>query len=109
MSLCCEIGCRSVFLSEFTSRGNPPPFLYASPVVKNSPQKAHKDPVTAEFVNVLVIHSKGLKGSRFIIALPSHSTCMGLITLTLCFNQQEDITIPFPLTHALSSEPHVLK
>ncbi|QQP32550.1 Hypothetical protein FKW44_024311 [Caligus rogercresseyi] len=46
MSLCCEIG--SVFLSEFSSKGNPPPTLYAAPVVKNPPRKAHKDPVTAE-------------------------------------------------------------
>ncbi|QQP57941.1 Hypothetical protein FKW44_003104 [Caligus rogercresseyi] len=29
-------------------RGNPPPSLYAAPVVKNPPRKAHKDPVTAE-------------------------------------------------------------
>ncbi|QQP48719.1 Hypothetical protein FKW44_009121 [Caligus rogercresseyi] len=28
--------------------GNPPSSLYAAPVVKNPPQKAHKDPVTAE-------------------------------------------------------------
>ncbi|QQP53469.1 Hypothetical protein FKW44_005970 [Caligus rogercresseyi] len=28
--------------------GNPPPSLYAAPVVKNPPRKAHKDPVTAE-------------------------------------------------------------
>ncbi|QQP57922.1 Hypothetical protein FKW44_003079 [Caligus rogercresseyi] len=47
MSLCCEIGCGSVFLSDFC-RGHPPPSLYAAPVVKNPPRKAHKDPVTAE-------------------------------------------------------------
>ncbi|QQP39015.1 Hypothetical protein FKW44_019766, partial [Caligus rogercresseyi] len=30
-------------------RGDPPPpSLYATPVVKNPPRKAHKDPVTAE-------------------------------------------------------------
>ncbi|QQP50991.1 Hypothetical protein FKW44_012182, partial [Caligus rogercresseyi] len=28
--------------------GNPPPSLYAAPIVKNPPRKAHKDPVTAE-------------------------------------------------------------
>ncbi|QQP39408.1 Hypothetical protein FKW44_020281 [Caligus rogercresseyi] len=43
MSLCFEIGCRDRLLSEFPSRGNPPPSLYAPPVVKNSPRKAHKD------------------------------------------------------------------
>ncbi|QQP54384.1 Hypothetical protein FKW44_007201 [Caligus rogercresseyi] len=47
MSLCCEIGCRSVFLSKFPSRGTSP-VLYAAPVVKNPPRKAHKDPVTAQ-------------------------------------------------------------
>ncbi|QQP37154.1 Hypothetical protein FKW44_017343 [Caligus rogercresseyi] len=41
-------GAGSVFLSEFFCRGNPPPSLYATPVVKNPPRKAHKDPVTAE-------------------------------------------------------------
>ncbi|QQP37756.1 Hypothetical protein FKW44_018143 [Caligus rogercresseyi] len=40
-------GAGSVFLSDFR-RGNPPPSLYAAPVVKNPPRKAHKDPVTAE-------------------------------------------------------------
>ncbi|QQP58480.1 Hypothetical protein FKW44_003814 [Caligus rogercresseyi] len=29
-------------------RGEPSPSLYAAPVVKNPPRKAHKDPVTAE-------------------------------------------------------------
>ncbi|QQP55325.1 Hypothetical protein FKW44_008469 [Caligus rogercresseyi] len=29
-------------------RGEPPPSLYAAPVVKNPPRKVHKDPVTAE-------------------------------------------------------------
>ncbi|QQP58334.1 Hypothetical protein FKW44_003610, partial [Caligus rogercresseyi] len=33
----------SVFLSEFPSR-EPPPSLYAAPVVKNPPRKVHKDP-----------------------------------------------------------------
>ncbi|QQP56363.1 Hypothetical protein FKW44_000986 [Caligus rogercresseyi] len=48
MSLCCEIGARSVFLSNFR-RGEPSPVpLRAAPVVKNPPRKAHKDPVTAE-------------------------------------------------------------
>ncbi|QQP58041.1 Hypothetical protein FKW44_003231 [Caligus rogercresseyi] len=47
MSLCCKIGCRSVFLSD-SAEGNPPPSLYAAPVVKNPPRKAHTDPVTAE-------------------------------------------------------------
>ncbi|QQP53595.1 Hypothetical protein FKW44_006122, partial [Caligus rogercresseyi] len=28
--------------------GNPPPSLYAAPVVKNPPRKVHKDPMTAE-------------------------------------------------------------
>ncbi|QQP39637.1 Membrane metalloendopeptidaselike 1like, partial [Caligus rogercresseyi] len=32
-----------VFLSEFR-RGEPSPVLYAAPVVKNPPRKAHKDP-----------------------------------------------------------------
>ncbi|QQP42364.1 Hypothetical protein FKW44_017000 [Caligus rogercresseyi] len=47
MSLCCEIGCRERLPLGITSRGTPP-VLYASPVVKNPPRKAHKDPVTAE-------------------------------------------------------------
>ncbi|QQP36196.1 Hypothetical protein FKW44_021218 [Caligus rogercresseyi] len=33
-------------------RGDPPPSLYAAPVVKNLPRKAHKDPVTAEVCNL---------------------------------------------------------
>ncbi|QQP37145.1 Hypothetical protein FKW44_017332 [Caligus rogercresseyi] len=40
-------GAGSVFLSEFPSRG-PSPVPHAAPVVKNSPRKAHKDPVTVE-------------------------------------------------------------
>ncbi|QQP53271.1 Hypothetical protein FKW44_005696 [Caligus rogercresseyi] len=48
MSLCCEIGCRERLPLEISVEGNPPPSLYAAPVVKNPPQKAHKDPVTAE-------------------------------------------------------------
>ncbi|QQP42260.1 Hypothetical protein FKW44_016871 [Caligus rogercresseyi] len=48
MSLCCEIGCRECLPLGISVEGNPPPSLYASPVVKNSPRKAHKDPVTAE-------------------------------------------------------------
>ncbi|QQP35028.1 Hypothetical protein FKW44_023133 [Caligus rogercresseyi] len=47
MSLCCEIGCRSVFPLGIPSR-EPSPVPYAAPVVKNPPRKAHKDPVTAE-------------------------------------------------------------
>ncbi|QQP53093.1 Hypothetical protein FKW44_005441 [Caligus rogercresseyi] len=39
--------CRSSSSRNFR-RGNPPPSLYAAPVVKNPPRKAHKDPVTAE-------------------------------------------------------------
>ncbi|QQP35066.1 Hypothetical protein FKW44_023185 [Caligus rogercresseyi] len=48
MSLCCEIRCRERLPLEIYVEGNPPPSLYAAPVVKNPPQKAHKDPVTAE-------------------------------------------------------------
>ncbi|QQP36127.1 Hypothetical protein FKW44_021126, partial [Caligus rogercresseyi] len=47
---CCEIAgvrdCGSLPLG-FSSR-EPPPSLYAPPVVKNLPRKAHKDPLTAE-------------------------------------------------------------
>ncbi|QQP55656.1 Hypothetical protein FKW44_000062, partial [Caligus rogercresseyi] len=39
-----KLGAGSVFLSEFPSRGTFPS-LNAAPVVKNPPQKAHKDPV----------------------------------------------------------------
>ncbi|QQP53669.1 Hypothetical protein FKW44_006219 [Caligus rogercresseyi] len=46
MSLCCEIGAGSVFLSEFPSRGTLP--RPSTPPQKNPPRKAHKDPVTAE-------------------------------------------------------------
>ncbi|QQP37806.1 Hypothetical protein FKW44_018202 [Caligus rogercresseyi] len=49
MSLCCEIGVPGASSSRNFRRGNPPPSLYATPVVKNPPRKAHKDPVTAEF------------------------------------------------------------
>ncbi|QQP39592.1 Hypothetical protein FKW44_020530 [Caligus rogercresseyi] len=48
MSLCCEIGCWERLLLEISVEGNPPSPLYAAPVVKNPPRKAHKDPVTAE-------------------------------------------------------------
>ncbi|QQP55353.1 Hypothetical protein FKW44_008501 [Caligus rogercresseyi] len=48
MSLCCEIGCGERLPLRIPVEGNPPPSLYAAPVVKNSPRKAHKDPVTAE-------------------------------------------------------------
>ncbi|QQP37893.1 Hypothetical protein FKW44_018319 [Caligus rogercresseyi] len=47
MSLCCEIGCRERLPLGIPSRGTSPS-LYAAPVVKNPPRKAHKDPVTAE-------------------------------------------------------------
>ncbi|QQP53648.1 Hypothetical protein FKW44_006189 [Caligus rogercresseyi] len=47
MSLCCEIGCRERLSLGISVEGNPPPSLYAAPVVKNPPRKAHKDPVTA--------------------------------------------------------------
>ncbi|QQP52078.1 Hypothetical protein FKW44_004094 [Caligus rogercresseyi] len=29
---------------KISDEGNPPPSLYAAPVVKNPPRKAHKDP-----------------------------------------------------------------
>ncbi|QQP56484.1 Hypothetical protein FKW44_001165 [Caligus rogercresseyi] len=48
MSLCCEIGCRERLPLGISVERNPPPSLYAAPVVKNLPRKAHKDPVTAE-------------------------------------------------------------
>ncbi|QQP34753.1 Hypothetical protein FKW44_022745 [Caligus rogercresseyi] len=47
MSLCCEIGSGASSLG-ISVEGNPPPSLYAAPVVKNPPRKAHKDPGTAE-------------------------------------------------------------
>ncbi|QQP49570.1 Hypothetical protein FKW44_010284 [Caligus rogercresseyi] len=47
MSLCCEIGCRSVFLLEFPSRGTLPRPL-RRPSREKSASEAHKDPVTAE-------------------------------------------------------------
>ncbi|QQP35104.1 Hypothetical protein FKW44_023238 [Caligus rogercresseyi] len=48
MSLFCEIGCKESLPLEISVERNPPPSLYAAPVVKNPPRKAHKDPVTAE-------------------------------------------------------------
>ncbi|QQP49957.1 Hypothetical protein FKW44_010792 [Caligus rogercresseyi] len=42
MSLCCEIGCRECLPLGISVGGNPPPSLYAAPVVKNPPRKAHK-------------------------------------------------------------------
>ncbi|QQP31394.1 Hypothetical protein FKW44_024990 [Caligus rogercresseyi] len=48
MSLCCKIGYREHLPLGTSVEGNPPQSLYAAPVVKNSPRKAHKDPVTAE-------------------------------------------------------------
>ncbi|QQP36157.1 Hypothetical protein FKW44_021163 [Caligus rogercresseyi] len=43
------IGCRESLPLGISVKGNPPPpSLYAALVVKNPPQKAHKDPVTAE-------------------------------------------------------------
>ncbi|QQP36408.1 Hypothetical protein FKW44_021498 [Caligus rogercresseyi] len=47
MSLCCKSGAGRVFLSEFPSRGTLPR-PSTPPHRKNSPRKAHKDPVTAE-------------------------------------------------------------
>ncbi|QQP39399.1 Suppressor of SWI4 1 -like protein [Caligus rogercresseyi] len=41
MSLCCEIGCRERLPLGISVEGNPPPSLYATPVVKNPPRKAH--------------------------------------------------------------------
>ncbi|QQP56935.1 Hypothetical protein FKW44_001774 [Caligus rogercresseyi] len=38
-------------------RGDPHPSLYAAPVVKNPPRKAHKDPVTAEVYTLECIHA----------------------------------------------------
>ncbi|QQP35914.1 Hypothetical protein FKW44_020861 [Caligus rogercresseyi] len=46
MSLCCDIGCRERLPLGISVEENPS--LYAAPVVKNPPRKAHKDPVTAE-------------------------------------------------------------
>ncbi|QQP37148.1 Hypothetical protein FKW44_017335 [Caligus rogercresseyi] len=43
-----KLGAGSVFLSEFPSRGTLPHPSTPTPVVKNPPRKAHKDPVTAE-------------------------------------------------------------
>ncbi|QQP38210.1 Hypothetical protein FKW44_018723 [Caligus rogercresseyi] len=48
MSLCCEIGGQERLSLGISVKGNPLPSLYAAPVVKNPPRKAHKDPVTAE-------------------------------------------------------------
>ncbi|QQP34519.1 Hypothetical protein FKW44_022421 [Caligus rogercresseyi] len=48
MSLCCEIGRRERLPLKIYVEGNPPPSLYAAPVVKNLPRKAHKDLMTAE-------------------------------------------------------------
>ncbi|QQP39858.1 Hypothetical protein FKW44_013708 [Caligus rogercresseyi] len=48
MSLCCEIGAWSVFISEFSSRGTLPVPLPTPPQSGNPPRKAQKDPVTAE-------------------------------------------------------------
>ncbi|QQP37300.1 Hypothetical protein FKW44_017524 [Caligus rogercresseyi] len=48
MSLCCEIGRRERLPLGISVEENPPPSLYAAPVVKNPPRKAHKDPVTAK-------------------------------------------------------------
>ncbi|QQP55327.1 Hypothetical protein FKW44_008471 [Caligus rogercresseyi] len=48
MSLCCEWGARERLSLEISVEGNPLPSLYATPVVKNPPRKAHKDPVMAE-------------------------------------------------------------
>ncbi|QQP34550.1 Hypothetical protein FKW44_022465 [Caligus rogercresseyi] len=48
MSLRCEIGYQEHLPLGISVEGNPPPSLYAAPVVKNPPRKAHKDPVTAE-------------------------------------------------------------
>ncbi|QQP58318.1 Hypothetical protein FKW44_003591 [Caligus rogercresseyi] len=57
MSLCCEIGCRERLPLEISVEGNPPPCLFAAPVVKNPPRKAHKDPVTAEVTLSECIHA----------------------------------------------------
>ncbi|QQP37964.1 Hypothetical protein FKW44_018417 [Caligus rogercresseyi] len=46
--MCSEIGCQERLSLGISVEGNPPPSLYAAPVVKNSPRKTHKDPVTAE-------------------------------------------------------------
>ncbi|QQP39664.1 Hypothetical protein FKW44_020616 [Caligus rogercresseyi] len=54
MSLCCEIGCRERLPLGIYVEGNPPPSLYAAPVVKNPPRKTHKDPVTAEVCTLRV-------------------------------------------------------
>ncbi|QQP56398.1 Hypothetical protein FKW44_001046 [Caligus rogercresseyi] len=40
--------CRERLPLGISVEGNLPPSLYAVPVVKNPPRKAHKDPVTAE-------------------------------------------------------------
>ncbi|QQP39661.1 Hypothetical protein FKW44_020613 [Caligus rogercresseyi] len=47
MSLCCEISAGASALA-ISVEGNPPPSLYAAPVVKTLPRKAHMEPVTAE-------------------------------------------------------------
>ncbi|QQP53970.1 Hypothetical protein FKW44_006632 [Caligus rogercresseyi] len=52
MSLCCELGAGSVFLSDFC-RGEP----YASQSLKNSPRKVHKDPMTAEVCTLECIYA----------------------------------------------------
>ncbi|QQP50483.1 Hypothetical protein FKW44_011497, partial [Caligus rogercresseyi] len=39
-----EIGCRERLSLGISVEGNPSPSLYAAPVVKNPPRKAHKDP-----------------------------------------------------------------
>ncbi|QQP58328.1 Hypothetical protein FKW44_003601, partial [Caligus rogercresseyi] len=37
-------GAGNVYLLKISVEGNLPPSLYAAPVVKNRPRKAHKDP-----------------------------------------------------------------
>ncbi|QQP49684.1 Hypothetical protein FKW44_010438, partial [Caligus rogercresseyi] len=46
--LICRIRCKRAVKIGCRPSGNPPPSLYAAPVVKNPPRKAHKDPVTAQ-------------------------------------------------------------
>ncbi|QQP49349.1 Hypothetical protein FKW44_009985 [Caligus rogercresseyi] len=48
MSLCCEIGCRERLSLGNFRRGNLPRPSTPPQSWKNTPRKAHKDPVTAE-------------------------------------------------------------
>ncbi|QQP56747.1 Hypothetical protein FKW44_001506 [Caligus rogercresseyi] len=56
MSVCCEIGCRERLPLGISVEGNPHPALYAAPVVKNPPRKAHKDPVIGGVLHSLSVY-----------------------------------------------------